>query len=119
MDELPDTPHRPAVHIGWWAFWILLFLPGAVALSQMNILGTYPLMSDSYLTFACFFIILPLCALYCGIWAAIRLGQTVLVKVILCPILIFGVVSVNFTTFFLGCLAMAGMRQPPRLPNRT
>lgn len=62
---------KPPLHIGWQVFWGLLFLPAIVLIVSVFLLLVKVDASQLGLVWI---LIVPLCSLYCGIWAGIKLG---------------------------------------------
>jgi len=122
---MPASPvSKPPLHIGWKIFWILFFLPAVLAvvspLASTSSGATY-YGGDGALLFFAALGLWPLCALYCGIWAGIRLGgrastntifPIIAIQIILSILLSLAVATANFFITYVGCGIYVSLNYP-------
>lgn len=101
----------PPISIGWQAFWILLLLP-AILMLLLTALMLMEQVTVSEVFLYAAILLWPVCALYCGIWAGIKLGaqgaQNQLFPVwilqsILSVVLVIFIAAINLLISLGGC----------------
>lgn len=88
--EPSDTAKEPrrVLPIGWVIFWILGFFPPLGMLIVVSSKNAHAIEYSFYL--------IPLCALYCGIWAGLNFGSTTISKIFYALVVGVGLAAMNW-----------------------